>query len=55
MDWSLIISMQRAKVTNLFDRLGERSMRSYNALKAEWEQERACLRAMGTLLIAGDY
>lgn len=55
MNWSQIITMQRAKVTNLFDRLVGCAPWRYGDLEAAYEQEHACLRAMGTLLIAGNY
>ncbi|HDR8989771.1 TPA: hypothetical protein QDA93_002377 [Burkholderia vietnamiensis] len=51
MNWSQIIAAQRAKVNNLFDRLaGARPDRLFEIQEA-YEQERACLRAMGSALI----
>ncbi|WP_157650723.1 hypothetical protein [Burkholderia ubonensis] len=51
MNWSQIIAAQRAKVNNLFDRLGGARPDRLFELQEAWEQERECLRAMGAVLI----
>ncbi|MDS0801749.1 hypothetical protein [Burkholderia cenocepacia] len=52
MNWSQIIAAQRAKVNNLFDRLTGARPDRMGALREAYEQECACLRAMGSVLIA---
>ncbi|MBB5546676.1 hypothetical protein A8H39_01485 [Paraburkholderia fungorum] len=60
MKWAEIIARQRSTVRQLFERMNRVAGVAMQAhelapLQSAYEQESACLRAMGSVLIGGAY